>query len=358
MLTKLQLEIIDKYVKEDFYDKEKLTRYLNMHEMVGNEIFDYVDRKNRNLYRKEAHSNILDGEMGYEPVNTETFVRRIPFYFYTWDGDINSDRGCGDIENIFRHVWIGIKTGEISVESIYQDFEFMFYEKGIEPYYIFNYIEEQTGLVTQEYFFEWVEYLHLCDKLGWKNTIPENFITAYNMAREASGLEPKIYDPIWDMHQEKPYCKIGKILEFEGIFPSDKNQRPIMKWIGLKIKNNYKILSCTCDKAKSGILRIMIEPDTVVYYHDYDDKDGWFWNQVYAGPLTMEFDYRVLKMYRNSLNYTQKEVADAVGVNLRTYQKWEYGTTQPDGYYLLRLMNWLDISNIHETIKFDIPEDE
>ena len=133
MLTKLQLEIIDKYVKEDFYDKEKLIRYLNMHEMVGNEIFDYVDRKNRNLYRKEAHSNILDGEIGYEPVNTETFVRRIPFYFYTWDGDINSDRGCGDIENIFRHVWIGIKTGEISVESIYQDFEFMFYEKGIEP---------------------------------------------------------------------------------------------------------------------------------------------------------------------------------------------------------------------------------
>ena len=83
MLTKLQLEIIDKYVKEDFYDKEKLTRYLNMHEMVGNEIFDYVDRKNRNLYRKEAHSNILDGEIGYEPVNTETFVRRILFYFYT-----------------------------------------------------------------------------------------------------------------------------------------------------------------------------------------------------------------------------------------------------------------------------------
>ena len=183
MLTKLQLEIIDKYVKEDFYDKEKLIRYLNMHEMVGNEIFDYVDRKNRNLYRKEAHGNILDGEMGYEPVNTETFVRRIPFYFYTWDGDINSDRGCEDIENIFRHVWMEIKTGEISVESIYQDFEYMFYEKGIEPYYIFNYIVDQTGLVTQEYFFEWVEYLHLCDKLGWKNTIPENFITAYNMAR-------------------------------------------------------------------------------------------------------------------------------------------------------------------------------
>ena len=51
----------------------------------------------------------------------------------------------------------------------------------------------------------------------------------------------------------------------------------------------------------------------------------------------MEFDHTVLKERREHLKYTQQEVADAVGANIRTYQKWEYGDTQPDGYYLLRL---------------------
>lgn len=357
MITNSQLEIIDKYVQEEFYYKERLIKYLNMHEIVGNEIFDYVDRKNRNLNRKEAHSVMLDDEKGYEPVNVDTFVRRIPFYFYTWDGDIYSDSGSENIGHIFLSLWEEIETGKISVELIYQYFEYMFYEKGIEPYYIFNYMAEQTGLTTQAYFLEWIEYLHLCDDLGWTNTIPKNFITAYNTAREASGLEPRIYDPIWDMHQDKPYCKSGNVLEFEGVFPCDENRQPIMKWIGLKIKNGYKVVECTCIKAKSGFLRIEIQPNTVVYIRDYY-KGEVFWNQVYAGPLTMEFDHSILKEYRKRLNYTQQEVADAVGANLRTYQKWEYGSTQPDGYYLLRLMNWLDISSAQEAVKFDIPEEK
>ena len=357
MLTNSQLKIIDKYVQEEFYCKKKLIKYLNMHDIVGNEIFDYVDRKNRNLNRKEAHSNMLDNEWGYKPVNVETFIRRIPFYFYTWDGDIYNDRGSGDIGDVFRGLYEEIISGKISVELIYQYFEYMFYEKEIDSYYIFNYITEQTGLVTQIYFLEWVEYLHLCDKLGWKNTIPKNFITAYNMARELAGLAPKIYNPIWDMHQEKPYYKVGKVLEFEGVFPCDENHQPIMKWIGLKIKNDYKVISCTCEKAKRGRLRIEIQPNTVVYFRDYYEGET-FWNQVYAGPLTMEFDYTILKEYRNRLNYTQQEVANAVGANLRTYQKWEYGSTQPDGYYLLRLMDWLDIPSIQEAVRFDIPENE
>lgn len=31
---------------------------------------------------------------------------------------------------------------------------------------------------------------------------------------------------------------------------------------------------------------------------------------------------------------------------------------KPDGYYLLRLMNWLDISNTQDAIKLDIPDNE
>lgn len=49
MLTENQMTIINTYVNEKYFDKEKLIKYLNLHEIVGNEIFDYVDRKNRNL---------------------------------------------------------------------------------------------------------------------------------------------------------------------------------------------------------------------------------------------------------------------------------------------------------------------
>lgn len=54
--------------------------------------------------------------------------------------------------------------------------------------------------------------------------------------------------------------------------------------------------------------------------------------------------------------YCQSSVAEAVGTNLRTYQKLEYGETQPNCYFLLRLMNWLDISNIQDAIMFDISD--
>lgn len=354
MLTREQMILIDTYVQDEYYDKEKLIKYLNMHSIVGNEVFDYVDRKNRELNRKEAHSMWLDDEEGYQPIDVDIFVKRIPFYFYTWDGNVDT---CGeDIGHVIASKWEELKTGEITLEYIYEVLEYMFYEKKIPLYKIFNYMTEQTGLVTEKYFFEWVEYLKLCEELKWDDLMPDNFIVAYNHAREAVGLEPMIFIPDWDMHMEKPYYKNGAILTFEGVFPTDSEGNPIMRWIGLKILNGAQVIKGEYTRAKGSHLRLKVNPKTVIYYKD-NDQYGDFWNQIYAGPLTMEFDHTVLKERREALGYTQQEVADAIGANIRTYQKWEYGNTQPDGYYLLRLMNWLDISDVQETIKFDIPED-
>ena len=55
---------------------------------------------------------------------------------------------------------------------------------------------------------------------------------------------------------------------------------------------------------------------------------------------------------------TQKEVADAIGANVRTYQKWESGESVPDGHFLLRLMNWLQIDNVQELIAYRKPDTE
>ena len=77
------------------------------------------------------------------------------------------------------------------------------------------------------------------------------------------------------------------------------------------------------------------------------------WMQIYAGPQTMTFNYKIMKERRKALGYTQKQVAEAIQTNVRTYQKWENGETTPDGYYLLRLLNWLDIHDVTLVIKYE-----
>lgn len=36
----------------------------------------------------------------------------------------------------------------------------------------------------------------------------------------------------------------------------------------------------------------------------------------------MKFDYGILKYNREKMGYSQTDVTEAVGTNLRTYQKW------------------------------------
>ena len=128
-----------------------------------------------------------------------------------------------------------------------------------------------------------------------------------------------------------------------------------MKWIEVQAPGAKKI-SCDCKKSRMGNLWIDITPKTVVHllnvYNSKDDRDD-YWYQVYTGPLTMEFDYTILKDKRKQLKMTQQEVAEAVGANVRTYQKWEDGETTPDGHYLIRLLNWLDISDIQLAIRYN-----
>ena len=60
----------------------------------------------------------------------------------------------------------------------------------------------------------------------------------------------------------------------------------------------------------------------------------------------MRFDVSVLH------NGGWQEVADAIGATVRTYQKWENGETTPDGHFLLRLMNWLDIPDAQSVVSY------
>ena len=320
MLTKKELEIIEQYVDEEFYDKEKLIKYLNIHDVVGNEVFSYCDRQKNG---KSTYSSWLDYEKAYDPLPVSTFVKRIPFYFYARDVKDMDVKNMGTLHYLYS-------TSIVEDENI------------------------GNGYVVGDGFFQWIHYLQLCEKFGIEEYFPERFIVAYNEVLEAAGLEPIIYE-IDECGLGAPFIRSGTQLKFEGRFPCDSDGNPIMKWIGIKATNIKGIL-CNCEKSKRGDLIIEIMPSTKIHvlnFYNYSDDTEDYWYQVYAGPLTMEFDYKILKEQRKQFGFTQKQVAEAVGTTVRTYQKWESGETTPDGHFLLRLLNWLDISDIQNTIEYN-----
>ena len=201
-----------------------------------------------------------------------------------------------------------------------------------------------------------VHYLDLCQELHIDNKLPLNFLYEYNRILELAGLPPIIYDPGLVGFNEN-FLRRDREIIIGGEFPCDENNMPILKWIGIWIENAAYV------KAENGFsmgnsltlekeLHIGLTPDTKIYmpniYNSNDSHDVWY--PIYFGPRVMSFDSEALKYYRNRLNVTQQELAEAIGVQIRTYQKWEKGDTIPDGYNLIRLMNYLDIESVQEFV--------
>ena len=124
---------------------------------------------------------------------------------------------------------------------------------------------------------------------------------------------------------------------------------------------NNKEVKCTHYRDLECHMTVTLTPKTVIYAqiterdeigNELPDEEPK-WVQIYAGPQTMSFNYKLMKQRRTELGFTQQEVADAVQATVRTYQKWENGETRPDGYYLLRILNWLDIPNINDVIIYE-----
>ena len=345
MLTEKDKSIIEQFVDERFYNRDKLVKYLSIHEIVGNEVFEYCLKKE---YASEhwnvRNSRWLEDEHGYQPLSVPRFLKRVPFYFFVADYDNNK---VGDLGCILSGALHDIRRKQ-NLEEYYLILEYMFYERKLTLEDIFQYTIDQTHLVSQnEIFLQWNHYLHLCDSLGIDDPKPERFITRYNEVLEKCALKPVIYE-IRDMCMGDVFWRNGSQIEFEGVFPCDENGNPIMKWIGLQVKNGGEIY-CSCTKSEPGTLVVNLKPDTMIYaLNVYNKKSeaGDYWYQIYAGPLKMEFDYEAIRDARIRLKYTQKQVAEAIGASVRTYQKWECGETTPDGHYLMRILNWLDLPSV------------
>ena len=353
MITKEEKQFILKYVDDTYYDQEKLIKYLNMHDIVGNEIFSYCDKR---AFRKDrpTYSTWLDDEDGYIPLPVSNFVKRIPFYFYVKDVESMDLDNMGTLHYIFS-----ASSEKRDIETIYSNLEYAFYHMNLPLNRIFSYWINQFGVVSGDGFFQWCHYLHLCEKHGESDYFPERFITAYNEILEESGLDPIIYE-ITETGFYEPFMRNGRSIKFEGRFPCDKDGKPIMKWIGIKA-TDVKKFCCSCEKSKQGYLSFEISPKTVIhvlnFYNNNDDTtDEWY--QVYAGPMTMRFDHTVLRERRKKLGYSQEDVALAIDTTVRTYQKWESGETTPNGHYLIRLINWLDIIDVQYVVQYTDFENE
>ena len=374
--------IIEEYIDAEIFNINGLINVIENNAVIPASVFgdNIFIKKYPSFICNDLLCQHLKTRNGYEEVKRETFLKRIPFYFY-----INrDDKDSIPIEGISKYLPLASENEEShssSLEEMYEGLEFMFYELGMDLHTIFAYPAEQLydtdgpdsdsisritrniccdmGLSTREFFFMWNDYLKICKTIGWQDYTPERFITKYNEALEYVGREPIIYSPL-----ESYGCyfrREGNAYVCNGRFPCDKEGNPIMEWTSIKV-SNPKTITYNGEKSQYGELRIELRPDTRIlaygmyaekYDEPLDDEEKSTWHQIYAGPLLMQFDCTVLRYYREVNNLTQRQLAEAVGVSVRTYQKWEYGENVPDGFYLLRLMNWLDIRDTQVFIAYE-----
>ncbi|CAN7762838.1 helix-turn-helix transcriptional regulator [Paenibacillus sp. LjRoot153] len=320
----------------------KLLAYFDRHENIGEEIFPYLGEKENEMFFPN-HS-----------LPKETFIRRIPFYFHR---SKNKHGQIGElhhyISGIIREDKYYDRASEY-IEQLFATLEDMHYCHLLDVEQIFNYPIKQTGYACQtEFLFQWSHYLELIHTLPHSDKMPKHFIVAYNEELERNGLLPIIYQ----LAQQYNYDYIrrdGQKFCVSGTFPCDDSGHPILRWIGIQIKNPVKVWAKVNGQLK-GELFIQAGPKTSIWglncFGEQDDgSDAWY--PLHIGPQLMKFDNEELKRIRDREGYTQKEIADAIGASVRTYQKWEAGETSPDSHNMLRLLNVLDIRDTKELTRF------
>ena len=382
-LTQEQVAFIERYINEDLIDKQILIEYLEKHRLIKNDVFKRCSKLGKaKPFSNSAYCHSLNSEEGYFPVSRSKFIRRIPFYFF-----------AGESTNVHRHSFLGpllysASGSSEAMEGIYLELEWLFYDLEMPLDIIFGYPSSQLHMPEQKskkglfdtsfysrtlfgegskigqvtLFNYWCDYLHICEQLSWTDYTPERFITKYNYALEAVGREPIIYEPVRQLGGT--YFVIGNHeISCRGHFPCDDDGNPILRWTNIKIRN-AKAVTFDADRSRNGELTIELNPDTTIHLwasveevdddgNDTGQVSNPEWHQIYAGPLTMNFDSTALRTFRLACGMTQQEVATAIGASVRTYQKWEKGETIPDGHNLLRLMNWLQIDSVQHLIKYN-----
>ncbi len=354
MITAEQEQFIRKYVSKEYFDVDRVISYLKLHDVVGGEIFAIAPLSEDRLAHPGRLELLREG-FGFNAIDKETFIRRIPFYFYVTDCKSNH---CGDLKCIISGYYRHMRYDDQNYEEVYERLERLFYHHQISLVNIMEYTVAQTGYVSRyDIFCLWCDYLDLCEKLRIDDKTPKSLLYGYNKLLEYAGEKPIVYQPGLVGFNEE-FMREDNEIVVGGEFPCDGEGKPVMKWIGVKVENEEYI---HCKGNFNKELRIGIKPTTKIYMLNIYNKDGDernIWWPIYFGSAVTEFNSWAFKFYRERGGFTQKQVADAVETSVRTYQKWESGDSIPDGYNLIRLMNILNIDSVQEFIKKEPIVDE
>ncbi len=350
MITPDQENFIKQFVNENIFDFHSILSYLRLHDVVGEEIFK-IAKKDDVIYNR-----VVEHGFGYLPIDTTKFVRRVPFYFYVANYD---KRHFGDLSDIIRAIYVS-RNYDIDdydvLERIYIILEKMYYYHKMSIIDIMDYAHNiNSSEYKGDFFFRWAHYLDLCEALHLENKYPLNFIYETNRVIQLAGEEPDIFEPGLIGFNE-PFIRKDNEIIIGGEFPFTIDNKPALQWIGIWIEDAAYVEMCDAYDMDGKAffekeLHIGLSPTTKIYLPYYPNDNELVWDPIYFGPLVMDFDNDVLKLFRTKRKFTQQQVADAVGVQLRTYQKWEKGEVKPDGYNLIRLMNFLNIESVQDFLK-------
>lgn len=380
-----------KYILEAVHDEkvaEKIVEYLNVHKKeVGPEA----------LFTSDGNSKMLFKSLFQESWNPEDFLKRLPFFYETVSLDEFDDYDDGlmyfdctyglsfegileEFDNPTRTSWSETDEDEEEGDDAEEENDYSepkwedllnrflaIYDKAVLNYgischellkWLFN---EHYRNFQNDWMFNVVlrfeEYLQLCEKLNRSISLSADLTVSLNLLKEEIGEETEIVSRVWGEPQRE-----GDNLVYHFSYIPLIDGAPVLRWMGIRTNDEEKVyarphISSEWDTAgeesgKDLVIELKLDSKIEVF-------DGRGWRTDYLGPNRLDVDLSVLKERRKELGFTQAHVAEAVGVELRTYQKWERNETEGikgvKGISLVRLMHYLGF-DLYDVIK-DIRRD-
>lgn len=373
-------QIFKTYAKDPSLDIEGMVGYICTHDVIPETFFeDYLlkivdDKKHHYFFFGDATT-----KYGYRPVDSETFVRRLPFFLYTYQypDEDPLDLLAGGYFRIWRNkrrVFLRSENPDdnrIDYEPFYQVLEDMLYNIGLSLDSIFGYLKTQgLELHAYNYFEKWYDYLKLCQERHVYNYEPVNLLYSYNILLEEAGKDPILYPIMYDENDPETHVIRGDKLILQGYIPVNPDNGEIVKrWVLLWVEGETKMYAenYLTKTKKDGERRlcadiiIVLNPDTRIYgydidesYYDIDDEeeedDGVYWDTIYTPMSDIRIDYGKIRELRKHQKLTQAQVAKSLNCGERTYQNWESGISKPDAIAFIKIMNLFGVFSAYDLV--------
>lgn len=390
--------IVRRYVNPQYFDVNAMINYLNSHSLIGFYIFEECITPSFAKQVTWTYLKVLT------LTERSSFIKRIPIYFYDLNKENNFSPSMTDFFEGYKKSILGDSSDNLefeiesiideerefdkqytypegfNFESLYSILDDVIFKYGVPINKVFEYIFSQVGNIEDfETFEKWHHYISLKDNLSEENVFPANLYFSYNVELEKHGLKPILYYPAETSDDDYIAFKSKDEFIIGGFFPYDQNMKIALKWIAVWTENIEEV-SISIPKyskidfenfdyknfrefrpALKTTLRYKLKPDSRIFIankriiekDEFIDENKYedYWAEHYAGPLKMEFDPTRIVKIREEKGLSPKDISDATGINLRTYQRIENGEGSPDGLNLLKIMNFLDIDSYDELIK-------